>query len=463
MGSSPVMSLLYCDERTEKMDLFDELSKVGLTPEQYEECVKLIINKKKNIEDIDWQEICDKYNLPMSADTLRKANGTIFGGAFIAEYFQNKIENTKSVEDIQKSYTIETSINKDGTYSSNRLLIMNETEAKDPDFILNAHGFDTGCWKIISARNNIRQVISKQDGVVTLYASFITVKPTVDLTLAQIESFYQELLEKYPSPNIKRLKSCEDGFLLEVPVEDVHFGKLSLAEDVAEPYNYNLAKERFGFVIDDIIQSVSNMNIEKIIFPIGSDFFHIDNANSTTTAGTKQNSDLSPQLIFKYGLECLIENIIKLSVVAPIEVFCINGNHDFLSSYHAICSLQCYFHNNENVIVNTETSPRKYIEFGQCLIGFSHGDKEKKRIEGLMQIEAREAWGRTKYHEFHLGHLHSEQTKEVNGLIIRNLSSITGADLWHHNSGYVGAVKKCQSFIWDKNYGLKQILITTIK
>lgn len=450
------------------MNLTDEISKLGLTSEQYEECIQLIIDKKNNINDIDWQEICNKYNLQISADTLRKANGTIFGGAFVAEYFNQK-ENTtdKTVDDVienmQKSFNSETSINKDGTYSSNKLLIMNEEESKNPDYILKAHGFDTECWKIVSARNNIRQVISKQDGVVTLYASFITVKPIVDLTLEQIESFYQELLTKYPSPTIKRSTICENGFLLEIPIEDVHFGKLSLSEDVSEPYNYNLAKERFSYVIDDIIQSVSGMNIEKIIFPIGSDYFHVDNVNSSTTAGTRQDIDLSPQLIFKYGLECLIENIIKLTSIAPVEVFCINGNHDFLSSYHAICSLQCYFHNDENVNVNTDTSPRKYVEFGKVLLGFTHGDKEKKRIEGLMQIEAREAWGRTKYHEFHMGHLHSEHTREVNGVIIRNLSSITGTDAWHNNSGYVGAIKKCQSFLWDKERGLKNIIVTSIE
>lgn len=450
------------------MNLTDEISKLGLTSEQYEECIQLIIDKKNNINDIDWQEICNKYNLQISADTLRKANGTIFGGAFVAEYFNQK-ENTtdKTVDDVienmQKSFNSETSINKDGTYSSNKLLVMNEEESKNPDYILKAHGFDTECWKIVSARNNIRQVISKQDGVVTLYASFITVKPIVDLTLEQIESFYQELLTKYPSPTIKRSKICENGFLLEIPIEDVHFGKLSLSEDVSEPYNYNLAKERFSYVIDDIIQSVSGMNIEKIIFPIGSDYFHVDNVNSSTTAGTRQDIDLSPQLIFKYGLECLIENIIKLTSIAPVEVFCINGNHDFLSSYHAICSLQCYFHNDENVNVNTDTSPRKYVEFGKVLLGFTHGDKEKKRIEGLMQIEAREAWGRTKYHEFHMGHLHSEHTREVNGVIIRNLSSITGTDAWHNNSGYVGAIKKCQSFLWDKERGLKNIIVTSIE
>ena len=61
--------------------------------------------------------------------------------------------------------------------------------------------------------------------------------------------------------------------MLEIPIQDVHFGKLSMAEDVSEPYNYNLAKERFSYVIDDVIQNVKGINIEKIIFPIGSDFF----------------------------------------------------------------------------------------------------------------------------------------------------------------------------------------------
>lgn len=420
--------------------------------------------------DMSWDEIADIINRelcyddrPLSEAAFRKpyqqAKRFFEAGVFDC----NSTKSECTIEELQNNYNSETTINKDGTYSSNKLLAMNENESKDTNFILKAHGFDPQCWRIVSARNNIRQVISKQDGVVTLYASYITVKPIVDLTIEQIDSFYKELVEKYPRPEIKMLSNCKDGYMLEIPIEDVHFGKLSLSEDVAEPYNFNLAKQRFNYVIDDVINQVKFLNIEKIIFPIGSDFFNIDNANVSTTAGTRQICDLSPQLIFKYGLQCLIENIIKLSTVAPVEVFCINGNHDFLSSYHAICSLDCYFHNDENVKVNTDTSPRKYIEFGECLIGFTHGDKEKKRIEGIMQIEARESWGRTKYHEIHMGHLHSEHTREVNGIIIRNLSSFTGIDAWHHESGYVGAIKKCQSFLWDKKKGLKSIIITTIE
>lgn len=450
------------------MNYMDEISKLGLTKEEYEACISLIIDKKINHSiDIDWQEICDQYNLTLNKDTLRKANDTIFGGAFIAEYFKDKYKNQDknktSMTEIEKKMEtqVTVNINKDGTQSSNRLLLMTAEESKDPTYILNAHGFNPRSWKLVSARNTIRQAVTKDEGVQTLYASYITVKPQTEITLQGIEDFYKNLIDNYEKPEIKKNEKT-GSLMLEVPIFDLHLGKLSFAEDVAEPYNFQLAKENFNHIIDDVINNASGLDLEKIIFPIGSDFFHVDTYQGSTTAGTMQHSDLSPQLIFNYGVELLIDGINKLSTIAPVEVFCVNGNHDFLTSYHAICAIWAYFHNNPNVIVNRDTSPRKYIEFGKCLIGFTHGDKEKGRINGIMQIEAREAWGRTLFHEFHLGHLHSEQTKEVNGVIIRNLSSVTGTDAWHHNSGYVGALKKCQSFVWDKNNGLKNIIITAI-
>lgn len=100
------------------------------------------------------------------------------------------------------------------------------------------------------------------------------------------------------------------------------------------------------------------------------------------------------------------------------------------------------------------------------MIGFSHGAEEGKRIHKLMQTEAREAWGRTKYHEFHLAHIHSEKAVESiaedGGLIIRYVSSVTGTDSWHSESGFVGAVKKAQNFIYDREKGLVEILNTVV-
>jgi hypothetical protein len=162
------------------------------------------------------------------------------------------------------------------------------------------------------------------------------------------------------------------------------------------------------------------------------------------------------------GNDLLTEAISLFSKIASVDVLEIPGNHDEMTMYYTIVNLASWFRNNGNVSVDISPRKRKYREFGKCLIGFTHMDKERKRIEGNMQVEAPEAWGRTLYREWHGGHLHSEQTKEVNGIKIRNLSSVTGTDAWHYDSGYVGSVATSQTFIWDKEKGLKNILYSTI-
>ena len=84
-----------------------------------------------------------------------------------------------------------------------------------------------------------------------------------------------------------------------------------------------------------------------------------------------------------------------------LKVFQIPGNHDFQTSFYAIVNLASWFRNDENVMVDTNPKTRETYRFGKNLIGYTHGDKEKKRIFGNMQIEAPEAWGRTLYREWH--------------------------------------------------------------
>ena len=94
--------------------------------------------------------------------------------------------------------------------------------------------------------------------------------------------------------------------------------------------------------------------------------------------------------------------------IAPVEVFYVPGNHDKVSSLHAVRYLFAWYKDSDRVKIDPDPRARKYIEYGNNLIGFSHGADEKSRIYGSMQVEAPEAWGRTKYREFLCGHLHHE-------------------------------------------------------
>lgn len=71
-------------------DLEEKIREYGLTPEQYESCLSDAYQKANHTLDMDWSEIIDKYGLDIHFDTLRKATQTIFGGAFVSEYFKSK-------------------------------------------------------------------------------------------------------------------------------------------------------------------------------------------------------------------------------------------------------------------------------------------------------------------------------------------------------------------------------------
>jgi len=272
----------------------------------------------------------------------------------------------------------------------------------------------------------------------------------------------KEFSRHYKGPGRAAKKNADSSYLLEVPVVDLHVGKLGWAPEVGGSYDYKIARKRYENAVNDVFNRAENRTIEKILLPIGNDYFHYDNIEVTTTAGTQQDTDTRWQQLYGVGYEMLVRAIDKFALLAPVEVVHVPGNHDWMSSWQAMMYLFAWYKDSDRVNVNTDPKSRKYIEYGKNLIGYTHGDKEKKRIFGNMQVEAAPAWGRTKYREWHLGHLHSEQVKEEHGVKVRSLSSITGPDSWHFTHGYIGAIATQQSFLWHKETGLYEIWQTNI-
>ena len=261
---------------------------------------------------------------------------------------------------------------------------------------------------------------------------------------------------------VQRNTSVIPGLMLEVPIVDLHIAKLAWAPETGHNYDTKIAKKRFMSVIDDVVERSAGMDFEQVIFPVGNDFFNYDDIAGSTTAGTRQDNDSRWQRMFTDGCELLIAAIDILSKIAPIKVFQIPGNHDTMTSFYAIALLHAWFRNNDNVEVDINPSTRKYVEFGKNLIGFTHGDKEGRRLFGNMQVEAAEAWGRTLYREWHTGHLHSEHVKEEHGVKVRRLSSVVSPDAWHAQMGYVGAIATSQSFVWCAERGLREIWYSNV-
>lgn len=87
---------------------FEEIFKeFGLTTETYEQLLADCSNKVQKISDLDWSEICDKYNLDFNPDTIRKGSQPpLVGSAFVSEYYKWK-ESQRNSGDKEDSYSKE--------------------------------------------------------------------------------------------------------------------------------------------------------------------------------------------------------------------------------------------------------------------------------------------------------------------------------------------------------------------
>lgn len=84
---------------------FEEIfAKYGLTTETYEQLLEDCANKVSKISDLDWSEICDKYNLDFNPDTIRKGSQPpLVGSAFVSEYYKWK-ESQRDSGDKEDEY-----------------------------------------------------------------------------------------------------------------------------------------------------------------------------------------------------------------------------------------------------------------------------------------------------------------------------------------------------------------------
>tara|TARA_Y100001937_G_C7136752_1_gene340404 strand:- start:17245 stop:18471 length:1227 start_codon:yes stop_codon:yes gene_type:complete len=283
----------------------------------------------------------------------------------------------------------------------------------------------------------------------------------------------QELMRELKSyaPVYSFGKPLKEGTenLLEVNIFDLHFGKLCWGEETGDNYDTKIAYKRFVTAIKEIIQKVKPYKIARVVFPIGNDFYNADTLNNTTTAGTLQDEDVRWQKTFRAGRKMLIEGIDLLSKIAPVDVIIVQGNHDWQRSFYVGDALECWYHNNEYVNVNNNASPRKYYQYGKCLIGYTHGHNEKVAdLPLIMASEQKQKWNDTFYREWHLGHLHHKReikytsTQEYKGATIRYMRSLSGSDAWHFQKGYI-SMQGCECFIWNKKEGLYAQFFINIK
>lgn len=268
---------------------------------------------------------------------------------------------------------------------------------------------------------------------------------------ALIEDAKRQIAPRKP---VTRLAS--GPHMLEVAIPDLHLGKLAWAPETGgDNYDSQIAADLFREALVALVERTRSFKYERVVLPIGNDFFHADTKQGTTTKGTPLDTDSRYHKTFVVGRRLMTWAIDTLRKVAPVEVVIVPGNHDTLAAFHLGDSLSCLYHNTPDVTIRNEPILHKYVDYGRNLILFTHSDKGKKdRLPLLMATEKPKLFGEALFREAHVGHTHETQLKEYMGVRVRVSPALCAADAWHSEQHFVGNLRSAEALVWSREDGI---------
>ena len=109
--------------------------------------------------------------------------------------------------------------------------------------------------------------------------------------------------------------------------------------------NTDIAVKRAIEGVEGLLKKASGFDLDKILFVIGNDVLHVDNANKTTTSGTPQDVSGMWYDNYKIARDVYIEIIEMLLEVAPVHIVHNPSNHDYVTGFMLADSVYCWFRN----------------------------------------------------------------------------------------------------------------------
>ncbi len=222
------------------------------------------------------------------------------------------------------------------------------------------------------------------------------------------------------------------------PLGDPHVGMLAWAREGGADFDLEICERLMVGAMRDLV--LRGPRTERALIVNLGDFFHYDNASAHTTRGDHAlDTDGRAPKVLAVGLRIMTTLIdAALEHHDAVSVDCRIGNHDAHTALMLSLALAAYYRNTPRVAIPPTVKHREYHEFGQVLIGTTHGDRAKPvDLPAIMAAEQAEAWGRTKHRTWLVGHVHHHTVREHRGCKVETFRTLAASDSWHAAQGYV--------------------------
>lgn len=351
----------------------------------------------------------------------------------------------KDNEDVVKSFAEERKVNVErGTIEST---IVTDFEPKDDIELAKLHKINldkyiiTNYWsKMLPSGKFTSSVFSKR-------------KEAKDYSPEDFAKF----LENYKPNNISITKidraNNKDYVDVEISISDYHLAKRTVDGD----NDVTTRALRYVTVAQSLIDKVEACyNINTVVLPISNDYFHTDNYQHQTTNGTPQDTIMDYADEYEVGFAILVDTINMLRKhSSTVQVVLVQGNHDRTKSFYLAHALDVFFKDAEDVEFIREHSVVKGLTLGNTFIGWHHGNCKIEDLPLLFATHPKYShqFGDAIYREVHTGDKHHYMAKEVKGVRIQQMPSLSGTDRWHLDNNYVHSVRAALALVYDLNLG----------
>lgn len=275
------------------------------------------------------------------------------------------------------------------------------------------------------------------------------------------EEAFREAISEYSPPSYTKSLNSPDSptsRLAILNLFDAHLDKVSFVDTSNENRSVEDNVRTFDKAFDELLDDVANKNPEKIVIPLGNDFWHTNDDSGSTKGGTYLGESVGLRNMdsFRLGINLIRKCIDKARQIAPVELLAIRGNHDNDKVLYMLECLLIAYEHQEDVTVHDSRKTRQYIRYGDWLFGFAHGDNQRKAsdLPSLMSTdeESREHWSDVDRGIYFLGDIHHERRYDYRGCTVMYLrSSNPTVDEWHWENGYTAIPKTAYAFVYDKD------------
>jgi hypothetical protein len=236
-------------------------------------------------------------------------------------------------------------------------------------------------------------------------------------------------------------------------ITDFHLGMLSWGEETGADWDVKIAE---NMLVDWFSAAIAQSpDSELAVFCQLGDMGHWDGMDAVTPASKHLlDADTRFQKLVRVQIRVMRRVIaMLLAKHKKVHVIAAEGNHDPASSVWMRELLSSLYSDEPRITVDLSPDPYYCVEHGSTALFFHHGHKRKPaNIETVFAAKFREVFGRTKYAYAHMGHMHHQDIKENNLMIVEQHQTLAAPDAYSSRGGWISD-RSAQVITYSKRFG----------